>query len=54
MPLIVPGITSQSGDKTEQWQNKLVGKTLSENQSNETVRLDDSYSTPLRFFMLID
>lgn len=38
MPLIVPGITSQTGSKTEQWQNKLVGKTLSNAATTETVR----------------
>ncbi|KUI55860.1 hypothetical protein VP1G_03296 [Cytospora mali] len=38
MPLVVPGVTSQqSGDKTEEWMNKLVGKKLSEQDaSNET------------------
>jgi hypothetical protein len=36
MPLVVPGITSQPKDKTEEWSNKLVGKTLSESESNET------------------
>ncbi len=32
MPLVVPGITSQGGDKskTEEWSNKLVGKKLGE------------------------
>lgn len=38
MPLVVPGITSNPKDKTEEWSNKLVGKTLSEEESNETVR----------------
>lgn len=39
MPLVVPGVTTQqSGDKTEEWMNKLVGKKLSEEDaSNETV-----------------
>jgi hypothetical protein len=37
MPLVVPGITSNPKDKTEEWSNKLVGKTLSEEESNETV-----------------
>ncbi|EON97501.1 putative pua rna binding domain-containing protein [Phaeoacremonium minimum UCRPA7] len=36
MPLVVPGITSNNGDKTEEWTNKLVGKTLSEDSSSET------------------
>jgi hypothetical protein len=32
MPLVVPGINSQGGDKskTEEWTNKLVGKKLGE------------------------
>lgn len=37
MPLVVPGINS-TGDKTEEWQNKLVGKTISDEPSSETVR----------------
>ena len=37
MPLVVPGINSTSGDNAEEWQNKLVGKKLSESESNETV-----------------
>jgi hypothetical protein len=37
MPLVVPGVTAQSGDKTEEWSNKLVGKTLSDDTTNETV-----------------
>lgn len=38
MPLVVPGVTSQSGDKTEEWMNKLVGKKLTEQDaSNEIV-----------------
>ncbi|KAF4997131.1 hypothetical protein ACHAPU_008600 [Fusarium lateritium] len=37
MPLVVPGINS-TGDNTEEWMNKLVGKKLSdEESSNETV-----------------
>ncbi|KAK3353220.1 hypothetical protein B0T25DRAFT_568434 [Lasiosphaeria hispida] len=38
MPLVVPGITTNdSGDLTQQWMNKLVGKKLSESEpSNET------------------
>lgn len=39
MPLVVPGITQKTGDKTEEWQNKLVGKKLSDSDSNEVVRL---------------
>ncbi|KAK0641495.1 hypothetical protein B0T16DRAFT_419929 [Cercophora newfieldiana] len=38
MPLVVPGITSNSsGDKTEEWTNKLVGKKLADEPSNETI-----------------
>jgi hypothetical protein len=37
MPLVVPGITGTSGDKTEEWTNKLVGKKLSDGSSSETV-----------------
>lgn len=42
MPLVVPGVTTQqSGDKTEEWMNKLVGKKLSEQDvSNEIVSTD--------------
>lgn len=35
MPLVVPGINSSMGDKSE-WVNKLMGKKISE-ESNETV-----------------
>ncbi len=40
MPLIVPGITPQGGEKskTEEWSNKLVGKKLGEG-SDTTVCL---------------
>ena len=39
MPLVVPGLMGNSGDnKTDEWMNKLVGKKLSEQESNETVR----------------
>jgi PUA domain protein len=39
MPLVVPGLMGNSGDnKTDEWTNKLVGKKLSEQDSNETVR----------------
>lgn len=48
MPLVVPGITSNgSGDKTEEWMNKLVGKKISESEpSNETVRLPNPRGCP--------
>jgi hypothetical protein len=39
MPLVVPGLTSNSGDndQTNKWMNDLVGKKLGDS-SNETVR----------------
>jgi hypothetical protein len=37
MPLVVPGIMTNSDDKTQEWTNKLVGKTFSESESSETV-----------------
>ncbi|KAH8674963.1 hypothetical protein BGZ61DRAFT_536268 [Ilyonectria robusta] len=37
MPLVVPGINSTPGNKTEEWQNKLVGKKLGDDASTETV-----------------
>lgn len=37
MPLVVPGISGNPGDKTEAWTNKLVGKKLGDEPSNETV-----------------
>ncbi|KAF6799516.1 hypothetical protein CMUS01_08648 [Colletotrichum musicola] len=37
MPLVVPGINNNSADgKTEDWANKLVGKKLHDEESNET------------------
>ncbi|RDA87458.1 hypothetical protein CP532_2785 [Ophiocordyceps camponoti-leonardi (nom. inval.)] len=36
MPLVVPGVTSVAANSTEEWQNKLVGKKLSETETNET------------------
>lgn len=39
MPLVVPGLTSNSGDndQTNKWMNDLVGKKIGDS-SNETVR----------------
>ncbi|PHH58503.1 hypothetical protein CDD82_2942 [Ophiocordyceps australis] len=37
MPLVVPGITSTDGSKTQEWQNKLVGKTISDTETNATM-----------------
>lgn len=38
MPLVVPGVTTQSDDKLEEWSNKLVGKKITDDEtSNEVV-----------------
>lgn len=44
MPLVIPDMNQEgtatgttTGDKAEEWQNKLVGKTLHDEESNETV-----------------
>ncbi|KAG5914465.1 hypothetical protein E4U53_004640 [Claviceps sorghi] len=37
MPLVVPGVTTASSTKTEDWQNKLVGKKLSDTEHNEVM-----------------
>ena len=37
MPLVVPDVTTNSADPTEEWSRKLVGKTLGEGASSETV-----------------
>ncbi|KAF1817116.1 hypothetical protein P152DRAFT_453718 [Eremomyces bilateralis CBS 781.70] len=34
MPLVVPGLTTSSKDKTEEWNHKLMGKKIGE-ESNE-------------------
>ncbi|GAO18981.1 uncharacterized protein UV8b_00091 [Ustilaginoidea virens] len=36
MPLVVPGVTTSSNSETEKWQNKLVGKKLSDGEHDET------------------
>jgi hypothetical protein len=38
MPLVVPGITSNSKDKTQDWSNKLMGKKLGDS-SDEIVSI---------------
>lgn len=40
MPLVVPGVTSSLGDKTE-WLNKLAGKKISESTSDVNVCLSE-------------
>lgn len=38
MPLVVPGVTNQPDNKTEEWTNKLVGKKITDDEtSNEVV-----------------
>ncbi|RFU74015.1 hypothetical protein TARUN_8243 [Trichoderma arundinaceum] len=37
MPLVVPGVMTNLDDKTQEWANKLVGKTFSESESSETM-----------------
>ncbi|OAA54656.1 Proteinase inhibitor I78 [Cordyceps fumosorosea ARSEF 2679] len=36
MPLVLPNQNPGPSTKTEEWQNKLVGKTLNETATNET------------------
>jgi len=36
MPLVVPGINSNSASKTEQWSNKLVGKKIGDSSDSVT------------------
>lgn len=49
MPLVVPGITSNSGDKTEEWTNKLVGKKVSDDAHSEVVSLLSPFHVPFLF-----
>lgn len=37
MPLVLPNQDPNQTSKTEEWQNKLVGKTVNDTASNETV-----------------
>jgi hypothetical protein len=39
MPLVVPGVTADNlgDDQIQEWANKLVGKTISDTPSSETV-----------------
>ncbi|KAJ2966251.1 hypothetical protein NQ176_g10235 [Zarea fungicola] len=36
MPLVLPNQEPNPTSKTEEWQNKLVGKTVNDTASNET------------------
>ena len=55
MPLVVPGLMPTSNnngpaDAHSEWMSKLLGKTLSEGEGDETVRLGLSFSFFLSFF----
>ncbi|KAF4461491.1 pua rna binding domain-containing [Fusarium albosuccineum] len=39
MPLVVPGVNSTTGDNAEEWQNKLVGKKLSDEDASSETRV---------------
>lgn len=41
MPLVVPGLMSKDGDKTNDWMNKLMGKKIGET-SDEIVSYDQT------------
>lgn len=45
MPLVVPGVTTESNDKTQEWSNKLVGKKITDDEtSNEVVSHSSSHA----------
>lgn len=50
MPLVTP---QSDGSKNEEWQNKLVGKSLSEENSNETVGHTPSFHLKSRGIMFL-
>ncbi|KAJ2903157.1 peptidase inhibitor i78 family domain-containing protein [Zalerion maritima] len=52
MPLVVPGINSQATNKTDEWQNKLVGKTVKEDDHSEVASAPTPVLSPLRYFIL--
>ncbi|KAL4942279.1 hypothetical protein BDV06DRAFT_192463, partial [Aspergillus oleicola] len=54
MPLIVPGITTNSGNLKEEWLNKLVGKKIEESPGDATtVRAQPSFSSyPTLFYFV--
>ncbi|TKA62638.1 hypothetical protein B0A49_06485 [Cryomyces minteri] len=41
MPLVVPGLMSNNGDKNSQWQNQLMGKKLGDSSDNMTFAKKD-------------
>lgn len=42
MPLVVPGINSNDGSKTEEWTNKLVGKKIGESSDATVCSMPES------------
>lgn len=49
MPLVVPGVTNESNDKTQEWSNKLVGKKITDDEtSNEVVSHSSSLTAVLK------
>jgi len=41
MPLVIPGLQSKSGSKTEEWQNQLLGKKLGDTSDQTTFAKTD-------------
>jgi len=41
MPLVVPGLMSKDGDKTSDWQNKLMGKKIGDSSDEITFAKTD-------------
>jgi len=41
MPLVVPGLMSKGGDKTSDWQNKLLGKKIGDSSDEITFAKKD-------------
>jgi len=41
MPLVVPGINSNDGSKTDDWMNKLVGKKIGDSHDETTFAKTD-------------
>ncbi|KAH8889622.1 translation machinery-associated protein 20 [Thozetella sp. PMI_491] len=48
MPLVVPGVTTNAVDRTEEWTNKLVGKSLTDEPSTETTFCKADLPQPTR------
>ncbi|KAF1356926.1 hypothetical protein BDV97DRAFT_286776 [Delphinella strobiligena] len=41
MPLVVPGLQSNDGDKTSKWMNSLMGKKIGDSSDNVTFAKKD-------------